>query len=126
MDGGVRDFLNADAAAGHDVVLAISCGLLDIPSDFGMPAMELVMGATRARLEALRDGGARVATIVPNEEMLQLSGWGQNLMDVSRANAAYRPARARGKPKLVTSGRSGQQARTKRWTDDGFDTYRCR
>jgi len=96
MDGGVRDFLNADAAAGHDVVLAISCGLLDIPSDFGIPAMELVMGATRARLEALRDDGARVTTIVPNEEMLQLSGWGQNLMDVSRANAAYQAGTRQG------------------------------
>ena len=95
MDGGVRDFLNADVATGHDVVLAVSTGLLE-PSEFGRPGMNTVMRATRARLEALRAGGARVKAVVPNEEMLELSGWGAHLMDYSRAATAYRVGERQG------------------------------
>lgn len=89
MDGGVRDMLNADVAAGHDVVLAISCTLLEIPEELGMPALDAVFGATRAQLDRLRSDGSKVETIVPGEEMLEISGWGMNLMDFTRASAAY-------------------------------------
>jgi NTE family protein len=89
MDGGVRDMLNADTAAGHDVVLAVSCTLLELPEGFGMPALDAVMGATRAQLDRLRSDGSKVETIVPGDEMLEISGWGMNLMDFSRAAAAY-------------------------------------
>jgi len=89
MDGGVRDFLNADIATGHDVVLAVSCVLLENPGEFARPGMNAVMGATRDRLDALRAGGIKVEAVVPNEEMLQLSGSGIHLMDYSRAAAAY-------------------------------------
>jgi NTE family protein len=89
MDGGVRDILNAEVAAGHDVVLAVSCTLLDIPPEFAMPALDVVMAATRAQLERLGSEGAKVETIVPGAEMLEISGWGLNLMDFSRARDAY-------------------------------------
>jgi NTE family protein len=89
MDGGMRDSLNADVAAGHDVVLAVSCGLLELPDGIELGGYEHVLAATRARLDALRKDGASVETIVPNQEMLELSGWGMNLMDFSLGPAAY-------------------------------------
>jgi NTE family protein len=89
MDGGVRDILNADAAAGHDAVLAISCTLLEIPEEFAMPALDSVMAATRSQLDRLRSDGSKVETIVPAEEMLEISGWGLSLMDFTRAASAY-------------------------------------
>lgn len=89
MDGGVRDMVNADVAAGHDVVLAVSCTLLELPEGLSVPAMDAVLAATRAQLEALSAGGAEVATIVPGAEMLEVSEWGLSLMDFSRAEAAY-------------------------------------
>ncbi|HEX4864881.1 MAG TPA: patatin-like phospholipase family protein [Acidimicrobiales bacterium] len=89
MDGGVRDILNADSAAGHDVVLAVSCTLLDIPEEFAMPGLDAVMAATRSQLDRLRSDGSKVETIVPAAEMLEISGWGLNLMDFTRAASAY-------------------------------------
>lgn len=89
MDGGVRDMLNTDAAAGHDTVLAVSCTLLELPEGFADPALDAVFGATRAQIEGLRRAGAKVETIVPGAEMLEVSGWGLNLMDFSRASAAF-------------------------------------
>ena len=89
MDGGVRDMLNADVAAGSDVVLAVSCTLLEIPEGFGVPDLDVVLGATRSQLDRLRSEGSKVETIVPGDEMLDISGWGLNLMDFTRAPAAY-------------------------------------
>jgi NTE family protein len=89
MDGGMRDSLNADVAAGHDVVLAVSCGLLEVPDGIELGGFEHVLAATRAQLDALRKDGASVETIVPDQEMLELSGWGMNLMDFSLGPAAY-------------------------------------
>lgn len=89
MDGGVRDMLNADVAAGHSTVLAVSCTLLELPPGMVVPAMDAVFGATRARLAGLAAGGSRVETIVPGPEMLEISGWGLSLMDFSRTTAAY-------------------------------------
>lgn len=89
MDGGVRDMLNADVAAGHDVVLAVSCIPLEIPEGFGLPALDVVLGATRAQLDRLRSEGSKVEAIVPSDEMLDISGWGLNLMDFTLAPAAY-------------------------------------
>lgn len=89
MDGGVRDMLNADVAAGHGTVLAVSCTLLELPPEFSMPVFDAVFAATRKQLDGLRDGGSKVETIVPGPEMLEVSGYGLNLMDFTRAGAAY-------------------------------------
>jgi len=89
MDGGVRDMLNADVAAGHGTVLAVSCTLLELPPEFSIPEFEAMFGATRAQLDGLRDGGSKVETIVPGAEMLEVSGFGLNLMDFTKAGAAY-------------------------------------
>ena len=97
MDGGVRDMLNADAASGHDVVLAVSCTLLELPEGFDMPVMDAVFAGTRAQLDGLRTGGATVEVIVPGPEMLEISGWGLNLMDFEQAAPAYEAGLRQGK-----------------------------
>jgi NTE family protein len=89
MDGGARDILNADVAVGHDVVLAVSCILLEIPPDYSMPGLDALFAATRARIDSLRSGGSVVEAIVPGPEMLEVSGAGANLMDFRRAADAY-------------------------------------
>ncbi len=89
MDGGGRDILNADVAAGHDEVLVVSCLLLEIPPEFSTPAFDALFAATRGQLDSLRAGGSRVETIVPGAEMLEVSGAGANLMDFTRTADAY-------------------------------------
>ena len=89
MDGGVRDMVNADVAGGHDAVLVISCTLLELPEGFALPSLDAVFGATRAQLDGLRENGAKVEAVVPGPEMLEVSGWGMNLMDFTLAGAAY-------------------------------------
>jgi NTE family protein len=89
MDGGGRDILNADVAAGHDVVLAVSCLLLEIPPEFSPLGFDALFAATRAQLDGLRGGGTKVETIVPGPEMLEVSGAGMNLMDFARIADAY-------------------------------------
>lgn len=97
MDGGMRDMVNADVAAGHGTVLAVSCTLLELPAGMAVPAMEAVFGATRAQLAGLASAGSKVETIVPGAEMLEVSGWGLNLMDFSRTEAAYEAGLRQGK-----------------------------
>jgi NTE family protein len=97
MDGGGRDILNADVAAGHDVVLAVSCLLLEIPPEFSTPTFDALFAATRAQLDLLSAGGSRVETIVPGQEMLEVSGAGANLMDFTRAADAYEAGLRQGK-----------------------------
>lgn len=97
MDGGVRDMVNADVAAGHDAVVVVSCTLLDIPEGLGMDAMAAVFAATRAQIAGLAQAGSRVETIVPGDEMLEISGFGLNLMDFSLAGAAYEAGLRQGK-----------------------------
>jgi NTE family protein len=89
MDGGMRDMLNADVAAGHDTVLAVSCVLLQLPEGFGDPTLDAVLAGSRAQLDGLRDGGSKVETITPGDEFLEVSGWGLNLMDFTKAAAAF-------------------------------------
>jgi NTE family protein len=97
MDGGARDILNADAAAGHHVVLAVSCLLLEIPPEFSTPAFDALFAATRAQLDSLRAAGSKVETIVPGQEMLEISGAGTNLMDFTRTGDAYEAGLRQGK-----------------------------
>ena len=89
MDGGVRDMINTDVAAGHDTVLAVSCTLLELPEGLGDPVFDAVFAGTRAQMDKLRDGGSKVEAIVPGAEMLEISGWGMNLMDFTKAGAAF-------------------------------------
>jgi NTE family protein len=40
-------------------------------------------------LETLRSSGSAVEVVEPNQEFLEISGWGTSLMDSSRAVKAY-------------------------------------
>lgn len=77
-DGGLRTATNADLATGHDAVVVISCMSRE------MPGSTLV-----AEVEGLREGGARVELVEPDQPFLELSGGGLNLMDASLAHDAY-------------------------------------
>jgi hypothetical protein len=81
--------LNADVAAGHQIVLAVSCTVLEVPAGLSIPALDALLSRTRAHLDGLSQAGAKVETVVPNSEMLEISGWGLNLMDFTRTDAAY-------------------------------------
>lgn len=89
MDGGGRDLLNADVATGHDIVLAVSCIMLELPEGLSLPPFDAVLAATRSQLDRLRAGGSSVEVVVPGPAMLEISGWGANLMDFDRAADAY-------------------------------------
>jgi NTE family protein len=89
MDGGMRSALNADVAVGHDVVIAVSCFILELPEGMSDPAFDAIAAELQAEFEALRAGGSALEIIAPGEEFLDISGWGFNLMDPSRAAAAY-------------------------------------
>jgi NTE family protein len=89
MDGGMRTPLNADVAAGHSAVIAVSCLPLALPEGFSDPMFDAILGQTQAELAAIRGAGGALETIEPGEEFLEVSGWGANLMDPSRAAPAY-------------------------------------
>ena len=89
MDGGMRTPLNADVAAGHSAVIAVSCLPLALPEGFSDPMFDAILGQTQAELAAVREAGGALETIEPGEEFLEVSGWGANLMDPGRAAPAY-------------------------------------
>jgi NTE family protein len=89
MDGGMRTPLNADLAAGHAAVIAVSCLPLALPEGFSDPMFDAILGQTQAELAAVREAGGTLGTIEPGEEFLEVSGWGANLMDPGRAAPAY-------------------------------------
>ena len=89
MDGGVRDLLNADVAAGSDAVAVVSCTLLELPPGLAEPALQALFDQTRGSLDALREGGARVEVVVPSAEMLEISSFGLDLMNFAKVEAAY-------------------------------------
>ncbi|MGH9094628.1 MAG: patatin-like phospholipase family protein, partial [Acidimicrobiales bacterium] len=88
MDGGMRTALNADVAAGHDVVVAVSCMALALPPGVTDPLFELLIGETRSEMETVAAAGGQLEVIEPGAEFLEISGWGLNLMDFSRVEAA--------------------------------------
>jgi NTE family protein len=88
IDGGMRSGTNADLATGHDLVAVVALRLGD-----GGPNDRM-----RARLdeevEILRDGGADVLLITPDEASAE--AFGQNLMDFRRRPDAVRAGLAQG------------------------------
>lgn len=89
MDGGLRTNLNADLAAGHERVVAVSCLPLSLPEGVGDPTFSAWAAAQEAELNMVRAGGEAVEVIEPGEEFLTLSGGGANLSEVGRAGEAY-------------------------------------
>lgn len=84
VDGGIRSATNADVAKGYDIVLvvAISVRVTDhvLAARFRKPLEN--------ELKVLRENGARVELITPDEA--SLDAFGTNLMDRSRRSGAAR------------------------------------
>jgi NTE family protein len=89
MDGGMRTALNADVAAGHDAVIAISVLPLALPEGFSDPLFDGMIEATKTELAAVTSAGGKLEVIVPSQEFLDVSGWGANLMNPAMAAPAY-------------------------------------
>ena len=89
IDGGARDMLNADLAVGHDIVVAVSCVVLEPPTGL---VPELLAGLLPG-VRGTRRGAARerstVEVIEPCDEVRALSGWGRHLMDYTRTADAF-------------------------------------
>ena len=81
IDGGMRSATNADLAKGHDLVVVIAIRL----ANGGGEAAERLRAPLEAEMQALRDDGARVELIVPDDA--SVAAFGVNLMD-----ARVRPA----------------------------------
>lgn len=88
MDGGMKTPLNADLAAGHDVVVAVSCFALEAPEGFSDPLTDMLDAAVRAELDEVASRG-RCEVVVPGADFLDLSGWGSKLMDQGLAREAF-------------------------------------
>ena len=80
-DGGSRSPLNADLAAGHDIVVVVSVMPFSLPPGLVDERFQRFFDAQAAEIEGLRAGGAQVELIVPDDEFLALSGYGMTLMD---------------------------------------------
>jgi NTE family protein len=89
MDGGARSSLNADLAIGHHRVVVISVSALYPPAEAGDPVSEVVMRGLATELETLRSSGSEVEVIEPNQEFLEMSGWGASVMDFDKPMQAF-------------------------------------
>jgi len=89
IDGGMRSALNADIAVGHDRVVVVSVMVLALPEGISNPMFEALNGQVTDELAKLRSSGSEVEVISPNQEFLEISGWGTALMDLDKAESAY-------------------------------------
>ncbi|MDA8062991.1 MAG: patatin-like phospholipase family protein [Actinomycetota bacterium] len=88
MDGGMKTALNADLAAGHEVVVVVSCFALEAPEELSDPLTDMLNATVRAELDEVRSRG-RCEVVVPGGEFLDLSGWGLKLMDQGLSRDAF-------------------------------------
>jgi NTE family protein len=78
MDGGMRSPTNADLAKGHDTVVVVAVTAGPRNNDMARRFGEILDN----EVKILRDGGAKVELIIPDEKSLE--AFGLNLMDSSR------------------------------------------
>lgn len=83
IDGGMRSPTNADMASGHEVVAVIALRLSE-----GLDAGGRMGQLLDQEIESLKDGGATVLLITPDEA--SVTAFGPNLMDYARRAAAAR------------------------------------
>lgn len=88
IDGGMRSGTNADMAAGYDVVLVVALRL------GAGPVADRIAAQLDAEVETLKDGGATVVVVSPDEASLE--AFGPNLMDFRRRPDAARAGLAQG------------------------------
>jgi NTE family protein len=90
IDGGMRSSTNADMAVGHELVVVIALRL----GAAGGALSERIAARFAEELETLKDGGATVVTITPDEDAV--AAFGTNLMDSRRRPDAARAGLAQG------------------------------
>ena len=90
IDGGMRSSTNADMAAGHKLVLVVAVRLGAAGGALG----ERIQARFDEEVETLKDGGATVVTITPDEDAV--ASFGPNLMDFRRRADAARAGLAQG------------------------------
>jgi len=86
----MRSSTNADMAAGHDlvVVVAVRTGAA------GGEAMARIAARLDEEIESLKEGGATVVVITPDDASVE--AFGPNLMDFRRRASAARAGLAQG------------------------------
>jgi NTE family protein len=89
IDGGMRSATNADMAAGHELVVVIALRL-----GAGGLLGERIAARFDEEIETLKDGGATVLTITPDEPSVE--AFGLNLMDFRKRPGAARAGIAQG------------------------------
>jgi NTE family protein len=90
IDGGMRSTTNADMAIGHELVIIIAVSTGGTTSPLG----ESIAKQFGQEVEALKDGGATVVTIGPDEA--SLAAFGMNLMDFRQRPGAAKAGLAQG------------------------------
>jgi len=90
IDGGMRSATNADMAIGHELVVVVALRV----GASGNPVAERIAARFDEEIEALKDGGATVLAITPDEA--SVAAFGANLMDVRRRPDAVRAGLAQG------------------------------
>jgi NTE family protein len=90
IDGGMRSSTNADMAAGHELVVVVAVRLGAAGGQLG----ERIAARFNEEVETLKDGGATVVTITPDEACV--AAFGTNLMDFRRRPDAARAGLAQG------------------------------
>jgi NTE family protein len=90
IDGGMRSSTNADMAAGHSLVVVVAVRL----GAGGGSLAERIEARFNEEVETLKDGGATVLTISPDEGAI--AAFGPNLMDFRRRADAARAGLAQG------------------------------
>jgi NTE family protein len=90
IDGGMRSAVNADMATGYDLVAVVA-----IRVAMAGDAAERARQGLEAELQVLRDGGARVELVTPDEA--SVAAFGLNLMDARRRPGAAQAGGAQGR-----------------------------
>jgi NTE family protein len=90
IDGGMRSSTNADMAVGHDMVLVVAVRT----GAAGGALAERIAQRFDEEVETLKDSGATVVTITPDEA--SVAAFGVNLMDFRRRPDAARAGIAQG------------------------------
>ncbi|HEV2533116.1 patatin-like phospholipase family protein [Phenylobacterium sp.] len=91
IDGGMRSSTNADLATGHARVVVVA---IRVAGGLGGAAAERIRARLDEEIATLRDGGAEVALVTPDEASQQ--AFGPNLMDFRRRPDAAAAGLAQG------------------------------